>query len=299
MATQQVKRSAYRTLLGGLSLLTGYGAFYHFTKYSQSNRHWNAVSKSIQEFQPIEIKGQDAVQYPWLAQGELNNWEYKVVKIQGWFREERFFVRRQRDGKEGYLVFAPFITSTRKLESEHNSAVNPQENNTVFVNLGWVPLENKLDIEMTGEPVELNEAPEDELDIHFDRFTNFTNDPEPYVEEDTFSLTTITALVRKGETQNILQGRRNWPSQGVFQYIDLDYMARFFRVFNLDGARAAYLERIVPDYDEEESELYPVPASKDNFEQPLQTPSSHLSKFYFLGGTSALSIISALSLLKR
>lgn len=43
-------------------------------------------------------------------------------------------------------------------------------------------------------------------------------------------------------------------------------MARFFRVFNLDGARAAYLERIVPDYDEEESELYPVPASKDNFE---------------------------------
>lgn len=53
---------------------------------------------------------------------------------------------------------------------------------------------------MTGEPVELNEAPEDELDIHFDRITNFTNDPEPYVEEDTFSLTTITALVRKGET---------------------------------------------------------------------------------------------------
>jgi len=42
----------------------------------------------------------------------MKNWEYKVIKIKGWFREERFFVRRSRDGKDGYLVFAPFITST-------------------------------------------------------------------------------------------------------------------------------------------------------------------------------------------
>jgi len=31
----------------------------------------------------------------------------------GYFKEERFFVARKRDGKVGYLVFAPFITATR------------------------------------------------------------------------------------------------------------------------------------------------------------------------------------------
>ena len=43
-------------------------------------------------------------------------------------------------------------------------------------------------------------------------------------------------------------------------------MSRFFRVYNIDGARSAYLERIVPSYEEEDMEMYPVPASKDNFE---------------------------------
>jgi len=49
-------------------------------------------------------------------------------------------------------------------------------------------------------------------------------------------------------------------------------MARFFRVFNIDGASTAYLERIVPSYEEEDTEMYPVPASKDNFEKPINTP---------------------------
>lgn len=44
-------------------------------------------------------------------------------------------------------------------------------------------------------------------------------------------------------------------------------MARLFRVYNVDGAKAAYLERIVPSYEEEDTDLYPVPASKDNFEK--------------------------------
>lgn len=76
-------------------------------------------------------------------------------------------------------------------------------------------------------------------------------------------------------------------------------MARFFRVFNIDGARTAYLERIVPSYEEEEEEMYPVPSSKDNFEKPLVTPAKHLENSFFLGGTSALAIVSALSFFKK
>lgn len=52
---------------------------------------------------------------------------------------------------------------------------------------------------MTGEPVELNEGIEDELDAMIDPHTQFSNDAEPVDEERAVALTTITALVRKGE----------------------------------------------------------------------------------------------------
>jgi len=76
-------------------------------------------------------------------------------------------------------------------------------------------------------------------------------------------------------------------------------MARYFRVYNIDGARAAYLERIVPSYEEEDTELYPVPASKDNFEKPIYTPGKYLENSFWLGGTSALSLVSILALIKK
>lgn len=53
---------------------------------------------------------------------------------------------------------------------------------------------------MTGEPVELNEGIEDEIDATIDPYTNFSNDLEPVDEDMALSLTTITALVRRGES---------------------------------------------------------------------------------------------------
>ena len=49
-------------------------------------------------------------------------------------------------------------------------------------------------------------------------------------------------------------------------------MSRYHRFFNISAASKAYIERVVPSYDEEDQELYPVPASKDNFDKPLITP---------------------------
>lgn len=43
-------------------------------------------------------------------------------------------------------------------------------------------------------------------------------------------------------------------------------MARFFRVFNLDAAKTAYIERIVPSLEEDN---YPIPSTKEVFEKPL------------------------------
>lgn len=37
---------------------------------------------------------------------------------------------------------------------------------------------------MSGEPVPVLDAPEDETDFEYDPNTQFTNDPEPIIEED-------------------------------------------------------------------------------------------------------------------
>lgn len=62
------------------------------------------------------------------------------------------FVKRDREGKDGYLVMAPFVTALRNYD--HNVDVNPQVSRTqIMVNLGWVPAENKLDISMGSDPI--------------------------------------------------------------------------------------------------------------------------------------------------
>lgn len=47
-----------------------------------------------------------------MGRNAARDWEYKYVRMTGYFREERFFIKREKDGKKGYLVFAPFVTAT-------------------------------------------------------------------------------------------------------------------------------------------------------------------------------------------
>lgn len=76
-------------------------------------------------------------------------------------------------------------------------------------------------------------------------------------------------------------------------------MGKIFRLFNLDAVNAAYIERVVPSFEEGEEEgLYPIPATKNTFERPLNTPERHSTFFSFYAATSALSLISML-LLRR
>ena len=64
-------------------------------------------------------------------------------------------------------------------------------------------------------------------------------------------------------------------------------------------ASTAYLERVVPSYNEENQDLYPVPATGSNFEKPFLTPQRHRDFSVFLGGTSVLSLVGLLALVKR
>lgn len=113
-------------------------------------------------------------------------------------------------------------------------------------------------------------------------------------------MTEITGIVRRGETQNILAGRRNWNAEGIYNWVDLDYMGKLLRLFNLDSINTAYIERIVPlpEEGEEAEELYPNPSNAKSFEKPLETPCCHKLWSNVFSATSVLSIASAI-LLRR
>ena len=67
--------------------------------------------------------------------------------------------------------------------------------------------------------------------------------------------------MRVGKEEDILNRRRNWDKEGVFDFIDLHYMARFYKFYNITGASRAYIERIVPSFKDDAENLYPVPES--------------------------------------
>lgn len=53
-------------------------------------------------------------------------------------------------------------------------------------------------------------------------------------------------------------------------------MGKFLRLFNLDAVNTAYIERVVPSIESGEEEgLYPIPATVETFERPLNTPERH------------------------
>lgn len=98
--------------------------------------------------------------YPWnVGKNAIKDWEYKLVKLRGCFREERFFIRRERDGKDGYLVFAPFTTAKLFGHPDGSDESAKRVEFSLFVNLGWVPKENLKDIERTTEAVPILDPP--------------------------------------------------------------------------------------------------------------------------------------------
>ncbi len=113
-------------------------------------------------------------------------------------------------------------------------------------------------------------------------------------EGENYAITEVTGIVKRGEKENILRKRKNWPLHGIYQWIDLHFICRFFKVFNDDSAEIAYIERMVPNYEEGEESLYPVPATKENFFKGNDTPDSHLNWAKVWGATSVLSALSTL-----
>ena len=153
MQAAAAQKRAFVGVMGALSSLAAYGCFWQLRRYQESTNRWNRVFDELDKFTPYDIRGFDAKYLPWYRDGNLNDWEYRLVKLTGYFKDERFFVRRTRDGRVGYSVFAPFVTAMEDYDYKKDNNANPMLEYGLMVDLGWVPSENKGDIELGGELV--------------------------------------------------------------------------------------------------------------------------------------------------
>lgn len=145
------------------------------------------------------------------------------------------------------------------------------------------------------------EQPVDETVGKFGLVVGSHNDerltPEDYVRP----LTEVVGIVRKGETPRAITGTRNWPEFGVYQSIDLEYICRFFRLFNFNAAKSAYIERVVDSYDSEPEDNYPVPATKDSYFKTsfAESHRKYLSASEALGLASGAGLLGLLRVLAK
>lgn len=153
---------------------------------------------------------------------------------------------------------APFYTY-HKRRLPHNYFINEErfheldgEAGGLWVNLGWVPAENKKEIENTDTPIE----PIDLTDkftgnTYIDPDTGFAYTKEYHADwpEPEFKFCELTAIVRRGERFNPLTGKVNMPKEGLFKFIDLDLLSRLVLFSNRDSSRQVYLERFVESAD--------------------------------------------------
>lgn len=77
----------------------------------------------------------------------MDEWEGKKIEYEGYFRQGRFMVARERDGKPGYLIFAPFATASTY--SQMNASKKSEA--AIVVCLGWIPKGEKYKIPLKEE----------------------------------------------------------------------------------------------------------------------------------------------------
>lgn len=207
----------------------------------------------------------------------MKDWEYRVVKIRGFFQKGRIFVRKDRDGKKGYSVFAPFYTTDIDLDNNPMARMRSSQRLRIgtMVDLGWVPLEHVEEIKDSSDPLELIEWDTKEfkmLGTISDPITGFEY-REYGDDESPPPLTDLTAIVRAGERWNPFVGSVNFPKRHLFQFIDLDLFSRIFQFPNQFGANEAYLQRFVEDIEEGSSLLIKRQMSRSTPFQPQEITS--------------------------
>lgn len=275
------------TLFLGFTGLCGYGWYTQYQKYQLTRARWESVTEKITKGEVTELKGGDAKIYPWARGDSAAEWEHRLVNIKGFFREERFFVKRSRRGEEGYLIFAPFITAKEQVSHRVTNA-NPILEYGLMVCLGWVAKDKKDQVAMGSDPLPLLTYESDKMDDPFYDFVqNLVTDPEHLT--DAVPLTELTGVVQLGESETLL--KKNWKKEGFYQVADLDFMARFFRLFNLNAAKVAYIERVLPGQEEVPEDAVPEPATAGTIQRGTLQSAQHLAYSKYWGTLASVGLV--------
>jgi len=89
--------------------------------------------------------------YPWVFNYQ-EDWENRVLTMRGYFKDIRFFVSRKKEGKEGFAVFAPFVTSHCNTSCHPKKYIEPPGAG-IMVNMGWIPQNEMSKMEADEEPL--------------------------------------------------------------------------------------------------------------------------------------------------
>merc|ERR1712199_3557 len=102
----ELQRKTFTGIIGALSSLATYGCFWQVRRYFEATSRWEKITENLKEYKPILLNGEDCKYYPWMKSfKDLQAWEYQLVRLRGMTLNDKFFVRRQKDGRVGYLVF--------------------------------------------------------------------------------------------------------------------------------------------------------------------------------------------------
>lgn len=80
-STGAIRFLAATTFFGG-----AYGFAWHQYLKQQQQLLYDKVESDITEWKPYTLKGPEAVQYPWAQENFIREWEYRLVKLYGFFR---------------------------------------------------------------------------------------------------------------------------------------------------------------------------------------------------------------------
>lgn len=283
-------------MVGGGSVL-GLSWMAHKSLDRECVHHLENIAKNAKL--PIhEVYGEEASNYPWndLRLSNTEDWEFRRVRLFGTFGPALMFVRRERRGKPGYLIFAPFYTAHQVggewMEDQPAEIGKPIAHLGMMVCIGWTPAGERMNHMLPGAKVakavkdfEPLHAKKD--DFEEDNQTEFivshdgtVIDPFP-VDGNEREIVAVEGFLRRGETKSLLKGRWSDDATDQQNQINLRRMLRVINFSNMDTASEWYLERAV-DHLPNKS-LVIVPQTYENAYKSVEDTTKHTTVYQNTG----------------
>ena len=260
-----------------------------------------------------ELKPKDYNKYPWEQNYEeieenSSDWEMRKIKIKGQMGKSRYYIPKEKEGKQGYLVYTGLTTGLHYVKRSTEEEIEKQIVNKkgIMINLGWVPVDKKEEGLKTGYLTVKDVIDEEEqekhdiFEVYRDPYSGFVYqgmDPDDLEDEEKSFMEVengkiikreyvIEGVLRRGEKENVFLGKTNDEYNGKLGYANLNRMAGFYRFVN-DDATFYYLDR-VEDLKKKKKLVFPVPLDSGNLKENIEDMDFEGKKGVFGGVLSTL-----------